>query len=147
MERSAWLKAVYEAACRVAEKHGAGLRQAVESKDDAGELRNEVQQVAADTIAAAGELWPFITYSAHPEPPEAGWRAAPSFEGAAVRVATAALAADIQDILESLCTGRALGLPMEKAGPDAGATGTAAMPPRPTQGRRPKKKVQGGEKQ
>jgi hypothetical protein len=39
MERNDWLQAVYEAACRVAEKHGAGLRGALESKDDAGELR------------------------------------------------------------------------------------------------------------
>jgi hypothetical protein len=121
MERSAWLKAVYEAACRVAEKHGQGLRKAIESKDDAGELRDEVRLIAAETIAAAGELWPFITYSAHPEPPEAEWRASPSFEGAAVRVATAALAADIWDILISLSAGpgRALHLRTEKLGTEA----------------------------
>jgi len=137
MERSDWLKAVYEAACRVAEKHGPGLHRAIESKDDGGELRNEVRQIAAETIAASGELWPFITFSAHPEPPEADWRGASSFEGAVVRVATAALAADIQDIIESLSTGRALQFRTEKAVADAGATGTAQ--PKPARGRRPKK--------
>jgi len=120
MDRSEWLKAVYLAACRVAEKHGPGLRAAVESRDDAGELRAEVQEVAAATIAASAELWPFIVHSAHPEPPEAEWRGAPSFEGAAVRVAAAALAADIQDLLENLSTGRALGLRSEPPAPDAG---------------------------
>ncbi|HOX06363.1 MAG TPA: hypothetical protein PK280_08175 [Planctomycetota bacterium] len=120
MERNEWLKAVYEAACRVAEKHGSGLRRAIESEAGAGELHGEVRQVAAETIAAAGELWPFIVHSAHPEPPGIDWRSAPSFEGAAVRVATAALAADIQDILESLSTGRALQFRKEKAGTDAG---------------------------
>ena len=119
MERNDWLKAVYLAACRVAEKHGPGLRRAIESDDGSGELHNEIQQIAAETIAAAGELWPFITYSAHPEPPQADWRAAPSFEGAVVRVATAALAADIRDILESLSTGKALGLRAEPAASNA----------------------------
>jgi len=120
MQRNDWLKAVYEAACRVAEKHGPGLRKALESKDDAGELRGEVQHIAAETIAAGGELWPFIVYSGHPEPPGADWRSAPSFEGAVVRVATAALAADIWDILDNLSAGqgRALHLRTEKAGPD-----------------------------
>jgi hypothetical protein len=121
MERSEWLKAVYEAACRVAEKHGAGLRRTIEAEDDAGELRNEVQQVAAETIAAGGEIWPFIVFSAHPEPPEADWRSAPSFEGAVVRAATAALAADIRDILENLSAGGALHLRAEKSGPKTGA--------------------------
>jgi hypothetical protein len=102
MDRDEWLKAVYGAACRVAEKHGRGLRAAVESRDDDGRLAGEVGQVAAETIAASRALWPFIVYSAHPEPPGADWRAAPSFEGAAVRVAVAALAADIRDLLEGL---------------------------------------------
>jgi len=120
MDRSEWLKAVYLAACRVAEKHGSGLRAAVESAADANELRQEIQQVAAATIAASSAIWPFITFSAHPEPAEAEWRGAPSFEGAAVRVAVAALAADIQDLLENLAASRALGLRAEPAAPDAG---------------------------
>lgn len=137
MERNEWLKAVYEAACRVAEKHGPGLRQAIESKDDGGELPNEVLQIAAETIAASGELWPFITFSAHPEPPGADWRGAPSFEGAVVRVATAALAADIEDILESLSTGRALQFRTEKSKAEPGAAGTPQS--RPPRGRQPGK--------
>jgi len=125
MDRSEWLKAVYLAACRVAEKHGAGLRAAVESADDAG-LHGEVRQIAAETIAASAELWPFIQFSAHPEPPGADWRGAPSFEGAAVRVATAALAADIQDLLENLSTGGALQLRQEPSAP-----ASASRKPRP----------------
>jgi hypothetical protein len=137
MERNDWLKAVYVAACRVAEKHGSGLRKAIESKDDGGELRNEVQQIAAEVIAASGELWPFITFSGHPEPPGADWRAAPSFEGAAVRVATAALAADIEDVLESLSTGRALQFRAEKSKPEPGVVDTPQS--KPPRGRQPRK--------
>ena len=90
MTREEWLKAVYLAACRVAEKHGAGLRKALESKDDDGRVRDEIFQAAADAIAAGGELWPFIVFSRRPEPKTDAWRKASSFEGAVVQVAVAA---------------------------------------------------------
>ena len=122
MERSEWLKVVYEAACRVAEKHGPGLRAAVESRDDDGALAGEVAEVAAEVIAAHREIWPFIRHSAHPEPPTDEWRGAGSFEGAVVRAAAAALGADIMDILEGLSAGRVPTVKaMKPAGPGGGA--------------------------
>lgn len=126
MNRDEWLKAVYQAACRVAERHGRGLRAAVESRDDDGRLAGEIQQVAAESIAAGGELWPFIVFSAHPEPAAADWRAAPSFEGAVVRVAVAALAADTRDLLEGLAVrGSGWGTPgpLPKPGAERGKPG------------------------
>ncbi len=106
MERNEWLKVIYEAACQVAEKHGAGLRSAVESKDDAGALAREIGQVASELIAANREIWPFIKHSAHPEPPGDEWRQAGSFEGALVHAAVAAAGADMRDVLEALAVGR-----------------------------------------
>jgi hypothetical protein len=122
VDRNEWLKAVYVAACQVAEKHGPGLRAALESRD--GRLDATVFQVAADAIAQSGELWPFITFSRHPEPAADAWRQAASFEGAAVQVAVAALAADIRDMLKDLSPSRALQLQPEKPGP--GRPGQAA---------------------
>jgi hypothetical protein len=106
MERSEWLKAVYEAACRVAERHGPRLRQAVEGTDDDCWLSREVGQVAAEAIAGRADLWDFIRHSRHPEPASDEWRKAPSFEGAVLRAAVAALSADIHDVLGGLSTGR-----------------------------------------
>ena len=108
MERKEWLKVVYEAACRVAERHGPGLRSAVESKDDDGALSGEVFEVASQIIAAHREIWPFLQHSRHPEPSDDEWRRAGSFEGALIQAAVAALGADIRDILEGLSTGGAL---------------------------------------
>ncbi|MHC4914358.1 MAG: hypothetical protein ACYTGB_02620 [Planctomycetota bacterium] len=105
MERSAWLKTVYEAACRVAEKHGPGLRKAVESRDDDGRLAGEVAEVASEVIAGCTDIWDFVRYSRHPEPVSDEWRRASTFEGAVVRAAVSALGADINDILEGLATG------------------------------------------
>jgi len=106
MERNEWLKAVYEAACRVAERHGPGLRKAVESSDDDGSLSREVAEVASEVIAGNADIWDFIRHSRHPEPTSDDWRGAPSFEGAVVRAAVSALSADINDILGGLSTGR-----------------------------------------
>ena len=106
MEREDWLKGVYVAACEVAGKHGSGLREAIESKDDDGSLSREVSEVAADIIANTGEIWEFIRHSRHPEPASDDWRKASTFEGAVLRAAVSALSADIQDILESLATGQ-----------------------------------------
>lgn len=124
MDRNEWLKAVYVAACQVAEKYGPGLRSALESRAGDGRLDTAVFQVAADAIARAGELWPFITFSRHPEPAANAWRQAASFEGAAVQVAVAALAADIRDMLKDLSPSRALQLQPEK--PEPGRPGQAA---------------------
>jgi hypothetical protein len=106
MERNEWLRVVYEAACRVAEKHGPGLRQAVESRDDDGTLSGEVAEVATEVIAGTAEIWDFIRHSGHPEPASDEWRGAASFEGAVVRAAVAALSADMSDVLGGLSTGR-----------------------------------------
>jgi hypothetical protein len=118
MERSDWLKAVYEAACRVAEKHGPGLRKALESRDDDGRLSEEIDQTAAEVIAGSGEIWDYLRYSRHQEPPRDDWRRAPTFEGALVRAAVAALAADIGDILDGLSTGRVPSAKQVKTAPD-----------------------------
>jgi len=118
VDRNEWLKAVYLAACQVAEKHGPGLRAALSAPDGDGRIDAEIFQVAADVIARSGELWPFITFSRHPEPAADAWRRAASFEGAAVQVAVAALAADIRDMLKDLSPSRALQLQPEK--PSAG---------------------------
>jgi hypothetical protein len=123
MERTEWLKAVYEAACRVAEKHGPGLRAAVESRDDDGRLSREVDEVAAEVLAGNPDLWDFLRYSRHPEPASDEWRRAPTFEGAVVRAAAAALAADIGDVLEGLSTGRLPGRAQMESPPPDGAAG------------------------
>ncbi len=106
MERSEWLKTVYEASCRVAEKHGPGLRKAVESRDDDGRLAGEVTEVASEVIAGCADIWDFIRYSRHPEPASDEWRRSQTFEGAVIRAAVSALGADIDDVLENLSTGR-----------------------------------------
>ena len=118
MERAEWLKAVYEAACRVAEKHGPGLRAALESRDDDGRLSGEVAQSAAEVIAGSREIWDYLRYSRHPEPAGDDWRRAPTFEGALIRAAVAALSADIGDVLEGLSTGRVPSARQIKAAPD-----------------------------
>ncbi len=122
MERKEWLKVIYEAACQVAERHGPGLRSAVESKDDDGALAGEISEVASELIAANREIWPFIQHSAHPEPPGDGWRRAASFEGAVVHATVAAASADIRDVLEGLATGR---VPSIKAMKPSGTGGGA----------------------
>lgn len=128
MERAEWLKAVYEAACRVAEKHGPGLREALESRDDDGRLSREIDQAAAEVIAGSREIWDFLRHSRHPEPPADDWRRAPSFEGALIRAAVAALGADIGDVLEGLSTGRVPSARQVKTAPDADEP---AGPPKP----------------
>ncbi len=105
MERNEWLKVVYEAGCRVAEKYGPGLRKAVESSDDDGQLSREVTEAASEVIAGNADIWDFIRYSRYPEPASDDWRSAPSFEGAVVRAAVTALGADIRDILGGLSKG------------------------------------------
>lgn len=111
VDRDEWVKLVYEAACRVAERHGPGLRAAVEGTGDGdGRLGTIVGQVAAEAIAARSDLWGFLQHSAHAEAAGDDWRKAPSFEGAVVRAASAALSADIRDMLEGLSNGPALGL-------------------------------------
>jgi hypothetical protein len=106
MDRTEWLKVVYEAACKVAERHGPGLRKAVEARDDDGRLSREVAEVASEVIAGEGEIWDFIRHSRHPEPASEDWRRTATFEGAVVRAAVSALSADINDVLGSLSTGR-----------------------------------------
>lgn len=122
MERKEWLKVIYEAACQVAERHGSGLRSAVESKDDDGAFAGEISGVASGLIAASRDIWPFIQHSAHPEPPGDGWRRAGSFEGAVVHAAVAAAGADIRDVLDDLAAGRR---PTFKAMKPSGAGGGA----------------------
>jgi hypothetical protein len=129
MDRAEWLKAVYTAACRVAERHGAGLRKALESRNDDGKVADDIFHVAADTIAASSDLWPFIVFSRHPEPLKDDWRRATNFESAVVQVAVAALAADIRDMLQNLgqralVTGP-LPIPPER-GPGGGGAGAEA---------------------
>jgi hypothetical protein len=127
MERTEWLKAVYEAACRVAENHGPGLRAAVEGRDD-GQLAGEVNQVATETLAASTDLWPFLRYSRHPEPGSDDWRRAPTFEGAVVRAAAAALGADIFDVLEGLSSGRLPRISQMKTAETGGGSGADPGP-------------------
>ena len=126
MERSEWLKQVYEAACRLAEKHGPGLRAAMESGDADGSLAGRIASTAAEVIAAEREIWPFIHFSRHSEPAGDEWRGAPSFEGAVIRVAVWALSGDIRDMLNELAGGRLKNL---LAG--EGAEGETPPPPPP----------------
>ena len=122
MDRDEWVKLVYGAACRVAEKHGPGLRAAVESADDDVRLTGVIDQVAAETLSARSDIWGFLQHSAHAEACGDEWRRAPSFEGALVRAASAALSADIRDMLDGLSGGAALGLGGKKEA-DRGGSG------------------------
>lgn len=123
MDRDEWVKLVYEATCRVAERHGPGLRRAVESGSGDGRLSGIIDQVAAETISARGDIWVFLQHSAHAGACGDEWRRAPSFEGAVVRAASAALCADIRDMLDGLSGGAALGPGRTDGGAERGRPG------------------------
>lgn len=105
MERSDWVKTVYLAACRVAERHGPGLKAAVGAAPGDERLEELIFREAAAAIAASAQIWPFIQFSAHSEPADDGWRRAASFEGAVVQAAVSALGGDIRDMLRGLLPG------------------------------------------